>query len=283
MQISTRFTEYGLTGAFFWIGQLLLLLALGQPADAAFRWLADWVPRLQNIPQFAQTLLMSLVGALAIIAVFIAGLLLDLFGSYFIFMEMAVFKRHADRNREWLEDLVAKHGVYGARDYDIFTRKFGNPFSGREWRTAFDVFLFWSRERRRRYVAAWKRAWERFKLIRPYHRLWSFLFSYVVVQSGASQLNVLVDEMYLWRTGRAISTALMILFLETQVPIFQWIDLFDSLWVIVTLGYLLPIAVTGAAFLITLGTYSRLCFTLFSLVYVTHEKVSHGKVGVGPS
>jgi hypothetical protein len=73
----------------------------------------------------------------------------------------------------------------------------------------------------------------------------------------------MVDQYYLWRTGRAVSAALVILFFEVLflVPCAYELPFL--------LGFLLPSAVTVLAAVIPLGTYSRLCFTLFALVYVT--------------
>jgi len=105
----------------------------------------------------------------------------------------------------------------------------------------------------------------------PYERLWSFFASYVLVESGSLQLSLMVDQYYLWRTGRAVSAALLILFFEVQFLIISRASEIPPL-----VGFFLPAAVTVLATVITLGTYSRLCFTLFALVYVTQDKAQRG-------
>ncbi len=81
----------------------------------------------------------------------------------------------------------------------------------------------------------------------------------------------MVDHYYLWRTGRAVSAALLILFFEVQFLIISRASEIPPL-----VGFFLPAAVTVLATVITLGTYSRLCFTLFALVYVTQDKAQRG-------
>jgi len=80
MQIGSRFTEYGLTGGFFWICQLLVLTYHGQ-AKTFLSYIST--VELPKIPdptwQIGSTAISTLVGALAIVAVFVTGLLLDLF------------------------------------------------------------------------------------------------------------------------------------------------------------------------------------------------------------
>lgn len=72
------------------------------------------------------TAITSLFGALAIISVFVAGLLLDLLAEYlFRPLEMRVFHRHLVRNRDWLRWLIADHKGYCEPDYEQFGRGFG--------------------------------------------------------------------------------------------------------------------------------------------------------------
>ena len=103
MQIGSRFTEYGLTGGFFWICQLILLWYSGQTHALLSNLSTVHLQVSTEISQIGSTAIASLVGALAIITVFLAGLLLDLLAEYpFRPMEMRVFHRHLVRNRDWL-------------------------------------------------------------------------------------------------------------------------------------------------------------------------------------
>jgi hypothetical protein len=79
MQIGSRFTEYGLTGVFFWICQILFLAYSGQ-AKTLLSHLST-VQQLQ-IPLWISQIGATAISALAIIPVFVTGLLLDLFAVY---------------------------------------------------------------------------------------------------------------------------------------------------------------------------------------------------------
>lgn len=267
MQISSRFTEYGLTGGFFWICQLLFLVYTGQ-AKPLVSYLSKMVPEKidPSISQIGSTA----ISALTIIAVFVTGLLLDLLAVYFRPTEMRVFNQHLVRNRDWLGRLIADHKSYCEADYEEFERKFGETSLAKDTMAGFGVFLFWNRQRRQRYVAAMKRGWG-WGLGRPYERLWSFFASYVLVESRSSQLSLMMDQYYLWRTGRTVSVSLVILFLEIQflnyVPSCRSAQPY-------LLQFFLPLALSTLSILITREMYSRLCFTLFALVYVTHDKAA---------
>jgi hypothetical protein len=269
MQIGSRFTEYGLTGGFFWICQLLFLAYSGQA-----KTLLSHLSTVQlQIPPWISQIGSTAISALAIIAVFVAGLLLDLLAVYFRQWEMRVFQRHLARNRDWLGRLIADHKGYCEADYEEFERQLGGTSLGQDTMAGFGVFFFWNRERRQQYVAAAKRGRGAWKVARPYERLWSFFASYVLVQSGSSQLSLMVDQYYLWRTARAVSVSLVILGLE--VWFLSFVSPLLSTRPAPELSLVWPflnLAVAALAIMITLETYSRLCFTLFALVYVTQDK-----------
>lgn len=253
MQIGSRFTEYGLTGGFFWICQILFLAYSGQGKTLLSH--LSTVQQLQ-IPPWISQIGATAISALAIIAVFVTGLLLDLFAVYYRAMEMRAFHKHLVRNREWLGRLIADHKGYCEADYQEFERKYAKG-------SLPERLVFW-----KRYVAAVKRTWS----ARSYERLWSFFASFVLVESGSSQLSLMMDQYHLWRTGRAVSTALVIVFFEIQSLIWSRGSEIPFL-----VGFVLPLAMTALAMVITLGTYSRLCFTLFALVYVTQDKAQRDK------
>jgi hypothetical protein len=275
MQFDRRFADYGLTGGFFLICQLVVLWAFGYGPMILDKLRALRLPLLTE-PSLIGPIITGLAGALGIIAVFVVGLLLDLLASLFRSMEMRVFARHLSRNSDWLINLVETHKAYCGTDYETIQRAFREQSIARQYLAGLDVFMFWKREKRERYVAAVKLGWA-WGLVRPYERLWSFFTSYIVVLSGSAQLTLLADQYSLWRTARAIATALQLISVETLLLLF-WVAV--SSLVTSPSGlvqpYFLVVVVSWAATLlsmyITLGTYSRLCFTLFSLVYVTYDK-----------
>jgi hypothetical protein len=285
MQIASRFAEYGLTGGFFWLCQLCLLASSGIGAELWSRASAMQLSIPEGSSSIFTTVISSLASALAIIAVFVAGLLLDLLAApFFRQSEMHVFKKHLHRNDSWIAPFIKQHGEYCLADYDAMRDRFGEASYWKSFKAGLDFFLFWRPERRQRYLEATEGgAFGRWRLVRPYERLWSFLSSYVVVLSGSSQLGVFTDQYYLWRTGRAISVALMIVFFEAQFSgiLFSLSLRFNSFLAGLAIGALLPLALNGLAIAITLATYSRLCYTLFSLVYATREKVTSSPLAAG--
>ena len=191
MQIGSRFTEYGLTGGFFWICQILFLAYTGQaktllsslstveppPEDLANRYHCCQRPRYHR----------GVCGRAVARSI----------GRVLPAIEMQVFHQHLARNRDWLGRLIADHKAYCETDYEEFERKFGGSPVAKDRRARFGISLLWNRERRQRYVAGRKegrearKAW---KGARPYERLWSFFTSYVLVESGSSQLSLMVDQ-----------------------------------------------------------------------------------------
>jgi hypothetical protein len=267
MQIGSRFTEYGLTGGFFWICQLFFLVFSGQARTFLSHMSALQPPEMdERIWQIGSTAISSLVAALAIIAVFIAGLVLDLAAVYFRRNEMVVFQQHLARNRDWLGQLIANHKSYCKADYEEFERRFNETSPATNVQPRLGISLFWNRERRQQYVAALKR---RSGVARAYERLWSFFASYVLVESGSSQLSLMVDQYYLWRAGRAVSISLVILMAEISLfsIVSNWYR-HETSWYPALVNY----AAVVLVLLITRETYSRLCYTLFALVYVTQDK-----------
>jgi len=116
------------------------------------------VQRLE-MPTWISQIGSTAISALTIVAVFVAGLMLDLLAVYFRPTEMRVFHQHLVHNRDWLGQLIADHKGYCEADYEEFERQFGGASLAKDTMAGFGVFLFWNRQRRQRYVAAVKRAW----------------------------------------------------------------------------------------------------------------------------
>ena len=188
------------------------------------------------------------IAALAIIAVFVVGLLLDLLATFLQTSEVKLFYEHLARNRDWLDPLIADHKSYCKIDYEWFEisfRRGGRAIVGEPFLPADAQPVWWPSK------------------LRPYERLWSFFASYVLVDSGSSQLSLMVDQYYLWRTARAITVSLLILGIEFLVRV----RTVTSVLVLLAMWVTFPIAL-----MITKAAYNRFCFTLFSLVYVTQDK-----------
>ena len=261
------------------ISQLILLWAIGYWPNIFVAYQASRFS-LPTDTSLVGPIITGFAGALALIAVFVVGLVLDLLASLFRSMEMRVFSRHLDHNHDWVTHLIEGHKVYCGADYETFQQAFHKVPMTKQFLIVLDEFTFWKRESRDRIRASLKVGWG-WGLVLPYERLWSFFTSYILVEFGSAQLTLMADQYSLWRTARAIATSLYICLMEAFV-LSRW-ELLSSqfnsnglspadipigplvLFLIVILGSFL-------AYYFTLGTYSRLCFTIFSLVYVTYDR-----------
>ncbi len=242
MNISPRFAEFGMTGAFFLISQLGVIVFLSSHGEFTIlsqHWATVIDTFHSNLPEALRKSSDSLVTVIGVICIFITGLILDLIGSYFAFLEIIIFSRHIQRNQVWLNVLTYQVPGNVLNDYREYRDRFGSGF-----------------------IVSLPRLWDRVCLSREYRNLQAFLFSYVQVFSSVS--SVLDDNMHLWRTSRAISTTMLILAAEVI-----WVDALNDRF-----QFLYFLLIFGVSALITLRSYSRLCFTLFSLASVTQEKQS---------
>ena len=103
-----RFAEYGITGGFFILLQLLILgWAVPGGVSSAVQLTAALMAGLDGkdlAPLFPA--IQSLSVALALLSVFITGLLLDLIGSFFWMWEARLFRFHLIRNGKWIVRLI---------------------------------------------------------------------------------------------------------------------------------------------------------------------------------
>src|SRR6266481_3370031 len=107
MKISDRFTDYGLIGGLFWMMQALLLW-LVMPGSASMP--VELIENIGTLSPGAQSVLTALLGALAVVVIFTTGLLLDLFGSFYLrYIEMTAFHALAKTHESWLRRLFEKY------------------------------------------------------------------------------------------------------------------------------------------------------------------------------
>jgi hypothetical protein len=186
---------------------------------------------------------------------------------------MSVFSSHLDRNSDWINNLIEANKAYCGTDWEEFQRAMHGLPSPWKLGIGTGAYTLWKRESRRSYIAALKVS-SGFGIARQYERLSSFFTSYIMVQAGSSaHLTLMADQYSLWRTARAIATAMYVfifeLFFVPYIPFLvshkYSLAPFFPVFAIMIIG-------TGLIFYIIHGTYSRLCFTLFSLVYVAYDK-----------
>jgi hypothetical protein len=115
MKISDRFTDYGLIGGFFGLISFTLASLLGFPKSLVALFEAA-INGFSRLPANAASPFAALLGALALIAIFATGLVLDLLAaSYFRGIEARIFVGHVQRNQQWLGQLAELTTQIGRR------------------------------------------------------------------------------------------------------------------------------------------------------------------------
>ncbi|MEK7322354.1 MAG: hypothetical protein AABZ84_04665 [Pseudomonadota bacterium] len=269
MNISTRITEYSITGGLLWVNGFLFItllnlqvseqaISLGHALRLWSEWIRAMTPLTQALAPLSPSLQASigtLLAALAIVIIFFSGILLDLLSPmFFISFEMLFFQKWLiSKNRTWLDRLVADNRDFIEEDYRCFINT-----------KAFN----------------WRRPLAWFERRRCYNKLWTFLFSHIMVFSNAAGLDELMDRVHLWRTSRAISTSMVVLgCLMNFTPLVHVSLDRDTALNIALTAVGVPLVLFAVSALITLGTYSRMCVVLCALAYSTVKKQSAESAG----
>lgn len=261
MNISTRITEYSITGGLLWVNLFLFATLLHLPLDhvslaAASHVWGGWIESLaplkealeDALPAALQNSLGTLLGALMIIVIFFSGIVLDLIGPlFFVPFELYFFRKMlVQKNRSWLDGLMEADGEFIARDYQMFA-------AGR--------------------VVDWRHPFAWFEQRRCYHKISAFLLAHIMACSQSAALEELMDRMHLWRTSRAVSTSTVVLAVLLTfgplAPLARGFENDPKQWLVATV---VPILLTLISAIITLGTYSRMCLFLGSLAYYTTRR-----------
>lgn len=258
MNISTRITEYSVTGGLLWVNIFLFATLLNLPLDhinlaSATQVWSNWILALTPLkatleaalPSALQSSFGALLGALAIIVIFFSGILLDLIGPlFFVPFELYFFRQSlVQKNRVWLDDVIDANREFIGDDYQRF-------IAGK--------------------VVDWKHPLVWFEQRRCFHKISAFLLAHIMLTSRDAALNELMDRVHLWRTSRAISTSMVVLAVLLTfgplAPLTKGFEADPRQWLIATV---IPLLLTLISAAITLGTYSRMCLFLGSLAYST--------------
>ena len=258
-----RYAEYGITGGFFLLTQALILgfVDPGVLTSGARSFGVLLTASVDKIPDEARPAVQSLLVALALLGVFIIGLVLEIIGSIFMLNEASIFRKRLAMN-QWVAKFVGAELPDYAEDY----------------RLVLDVPDIWSMLKKAWKPKDWLRLqfflesykWQRQLVWQPFRRLESVLIAKVLT-SGA-KTEMLAEQMSIYRMSRAIGTALYIVSLEFFLLIYwefspQPPNLRQLIGVLIL--YCATLITLGCATLITLGAYSRLANMLLSLVYAS--------------
>ncbi len=189
MQISDRFVDYGVVGAFFLIVQYVLLALWGQAG-----WIINHLSALaQPIPTQLTIPVATLLTILGIIGIFFFGLFFDLFTIFSFPLEIFVFYNFFKDNQGWLEKMQEQDKwSFLEKNIKNFPTTSNDPKSKLRF-----IFLFLHPSHLHDVQAS-------------YYRLRYFLNSFILLNSGVTQFDELTDQKHMWRTSRAIFSASVI-------------------------------------------------------------------------
>lgn len=289
MKISDRFLDYGLTGGFFWAVQIILLI-LFFPSI----WHTMGVMAIGAIPENLSGSANSIFAALGIIAIFFTGALLDLFAPFYSLAEMFEIRKHlvSEANREWLKKEVknSKKFLIAQKYLETLCILQDNNidgYSGIEW----ICFLSDNSEKieskkssllrvlsyPRKYFSYLFLSYPKTReLVQACQSFIAFFNSYLLKNSEASQLEMLMDQMHLWRAMRAFATAITLLSFELVALLIGTIVLSPLpdlkvrivIVLIISLSFSFIFYKFIANYIIRIS-FSRLCITMLSLMYLT--------------
>lgn len=253
MKIWDRYAEYAIIGGFFWAVFFIGAIIVGDSTGGAFK--QTWALKIQEFSSFignekpwTQAVFTSLLSALGVIAVFWAGMLIDIVSPiFFTLFEILYFKRYIlKKNCNYIKKVFERDkssSMY--RDYEQFSAA-----STSCWYKHY--FQWWSH--RHRYI-----------------ELITLLISYCLKNSESGLLEDLKDRLVLWRTGRSLGGTIVLLALAINglviFPVFAVSDGVENIYYAFLSIFILYIL----SIIISMGQYIRLCNTLRSIMYLIDD------------
>ena len=269
-----RYAEYGITGGFFLFTQILILgFAYPDLVTHSTDTLTGLLAAIYGkVPTAAQPAIQSLLVALALLSVFITGLLLDLVGSVFVLWEAWIFRKQLKKNAAWIEGYFTTEMRDYAEDYKAFLVLSEQINVLRQMKETTRMFLgLWRPSGWRDYFrTVWSKGilWQR--TVQQLFRRLEFALIAKVLASGA-KADMMSEQISICRMSRAITAALYPISFEVY-PILapdNASSQFDMLFAV-----LASLAIFLCATAISLSAYSRFTLILFALV---NAGIKHGQ------
>jgi hypothetical protein len=302
MDIKERFSEFGITGAFFWMIQIVVIfLASKNPLALWNNWMDGITPFFDAIPDALKISVSGVFGVLGIMIIFVFGLLLDLLGSLYTATEMFLFRQQLEKNRSWFDSYMEKEKDFIGDDYIRFLNHPADywKFQKESWRFNKNILYYLLKKPinilRKKGNAPFPttQSYDMFLYIDSYTRLWSLLISNISIHSATLYFDYFYEQMKFWRTARAISVAIFLFGFELIIAytfrfLFYFIGLFMdifssssidtshlffkdavfiSYYVSICCSILLALSISFLSIVITRQAYSRVCSTLFALTF----------------
>ncbi len=247
-------TEYTVTGGFLWLIMFFFLTLAGWQAQEGASIVAVWDGWLSplaklgspvgNLQPIIKESFGIVLGGFLLIGVFCTGLLLDILGPViFASWEILWLRRWiGQQSDDWLIGILSTQNEFIRQDYEQFTHSAPLAFFGQRGR---------------------------------HQRLISFMQSYALASSNASQIEDLSERLRILRISRSLAVALLasalLLMFLVYVPgknasyYFQFHVVFALSWVLAFLSWFIARA-----------SFYRVFVTLQVLAYLAWKPSQHG-------
>jgi hypothetical protein len=245
--------------------QFAIWYAFGSPT----RWteyVESFAVTVNAVPKEAISPLAALLGVLGLITVFTTGLLLDLFGSWYLrAVEMVTFVGHLRQHIRWFRTIVDRNPTYLREDCAVLL---SIPSYSGQFTRAGKALKIWNRQGREDFATLWRQTLNQ---LHAYTRMQSFLLSYVLLAPSVGKLELLATQVSLWNMSRAIAAALIISAGGvTSTPQSGMLTTLTPPPLVIAY-YLLPAIAFGVAH----SAFHRVSSTVFALAYIVNEGESN--------
>jgi hypothetical protein len=262
--LSSRLGDYGITGALFIVAQMIGFVATDPGgSEQRARDVLKYLDAMTSAAPSLSTSLASLLTVLALILVFFVGLVIDLLGFYAPSVEVVSFRRRLAMHDHWLRPLLATHADFlGADVKRLIDEYHPAPSTVTALKETFTALPF-----SKRYWRIAARNWRSVRVIGAYQRLLSFMVTLALRNAGPSSAEVLRDQLGLWRTSRAIATALVFLAIEVIVLRGFATNGLESYWRI----QIIYLACSVLAIALCVRSFHQVCETVFAALYIGNQ------------
>jgi hypothetical protein len=255
-QIRFRLWEHALTGAMFWLFQILALVFYwGYSPTSGWAFVSESLRVSANaLPQSFQLPFGALVLGSAFLIIVVTGLLLDTTGTALIY-DIAVFGWHVHTNRTWIVSLKGEEGTYIRAEVDELLQNYV-PQWGLKKLNSFRNSVKKKEYKRKEQLTL---------------QMESFMVASIFNRGQPAIAHYLSSAQHLWRANRSICTVMGVItiepFLQMGYGIFKKMSS-DTFEPNLNSIFQMPfwIALIGACawiFFLRRG-YNRFCYVLFS-------------------
>jgi hypothetical protein len=259
MKDTVRFGEYTLFGGILWLfvacfTTIISLINTPETTVSISATIALWMEWIQPIiNESTHTAIKSLGTAIFVVVLFLTGLLLDILSEYYFAPYEALHFRHwiLKDHRSWLDTLVDRYPEFIEKEYKQFLEQ---PFlSWKEPKNWFKRAIEWQKQRYR------------------YKKLRLFLISYIMTHANSSTHTEMMNQLNLWRTGRAISMSM--LFFCTML--FYAVNAIEATTLLIfIISIIIPGILFYASVVLSKELFSKMCIHLFAVTYAIDKEKS---------